>query len=152
MSSPSEAATPSGLSENPPNAEPVLRTIAMPADTNTDGDIFGGWLLAQMDLAAGNLAIRRARGRCVTAAVDGMSFLSPVFVGDEVSMYARVVSAGRSSMRVFVEAWRRHRDSEDTHRVTQATFVFVAVDADRRPRPLPPERGRGAAATSGKGE
>jgi acyl-CoA thioesterase YciA len=91
-----------------------------------------------MDSAGGNLAIRRAKGRCVTAAVEGMSFLSPVFVGDEVSIYARVVSSGRTSMRVFVEAWRRHRDDERSFRVTQATFVFVAVDRDRRPRPIPP--------------
>jgi acyl-CoA thioesterase YciA len=130
---------PPALAEAPPSVEPVLRTTAMPADTNPDGDIFGGWLLAHMDLAAGGLAIRRARGRCVTAAVEGLSFLSPVFVGDEVSMYARVVSTGRTSMRVFVEAWRRHRDSEETNRVTQATFIFVAVDQDRRPRPIPPE-------------
>ena len=129
--------------DKPPTVEPVIRTTAMPADTNPDGDIFGGWLLAQMDLAAGSLACRRAQGRIVTAAVDGMSFLHPVFVGDEVSLYARIASHGRSSMRVFVEAWRRHRDSEATQKVTQATFVCVAVDHDRRPRPLPPETPRG---------
>src|SRR5579875_3799166 len=113
-----EAFTPSVDAMGRPPEEPVVRTIAMPADTNPDGDIFGGWLLAQMDMAAGSLALRRARGRCVTAAVDGMSFISPVFVGDEVSLYARLLSTGRTPMRVFVEAWRRRRGSEDTHKVT----------------------------------
>ncbi|WP_073627114.1 acyl-CoA thioesterase [Pseudoxanthobacter soli] len=116
---------------------PVIRTIAMPADTNPAGDIFGGWLMAQMDLAAGNVAVRRARGRCATIAVDGMSFLKPVFVGDEVSLYARIVSSGRTSMRIAVEAWRRRREEEDAQRVTEATFTFVAIGEDRRPVPLP---------------
>lgn len=121
----------------PPNEMPVIRTIAMPADTNPAGDIFGGWLMAQMDLAAGNVAVRRARGRCATIAVDGMSFLKPVFVGDEVSLYARIVSSGRTSMRIAVEAWRRRREEEDAQRVTEATFTFVAIGEDRRPVPLP---------------
>ena len=138
ISKPEDSATSGKAEAPPPNEQPVIRTTAMPADTNPDGDIFGGWLLAQMDLAAGSLACRRAQGRIVTAAVDGMSFLHPVFVGDEVSLYARLLSSGRSSMRVFVEAWRRHRDSEETQKVTEATFVCVAVDRDRRPRPIPP--------------
>lgn len=116
---------------------PVIRTIAMPADTNPAGDIFGGWLMAQMDLAAGNVAARRARGRCATVAVDAMAFHSPVFVGDEVSLYAHLIATGRSSMRIAVEAWRRARDGEATHRVTQATFTFVAIDGERRSRSLP---------------
>lgn len=121
----------------PPDEMPVIRTIAMPADTNPAGDIFGGWLMAQMDLAAGNVAVRRARGRCATIAVDGMSFLKPVFVGDEVSLYARIVSSGRTSMRIAVEAWRRRREEEEAQRVTEATFTFVAIGEDRRPVPLP---------------
>ncbi|SFU62020.1 (3S)-malyl-CoA thioesterase [Methylobacterium sp. 174MFSha1.1] len=118
---------------------PVIRTIAMPADTNPAGDIFGGWLMAQMDLAAGNVAARRARGRCATIAVEGMTFLQPVVVGDEVSLYAHIVSVGRSSIRIQIEAWRRARESEETIKVTQALFTFVAIDENRRPRPVPPD-------------
>jgi acyl-CoA thioesterase YciA len=110
----------------------------MPADTNPAGDIFGGWLMGQMDLAAGNVATRRAAGRCATVAVDAMVFHSPVHVGDEVSLYARIVATGRSSMRIAVEAWRRARDAEAASKVTEATFTFVAIDEDRRSRALPP--------------
>ncbi|MDR3376202.1 MAG: acyl-CoA thioesterase [Ancalomicrobiaceae bacterium] len=120
-----------------PERVPLVRTIAMPADTNPAGDIFGGWLMAQMDLAAGNAAARRARGRCVTIAVEAITFLKPVFVGDEVSLYGEIVSTGRTSMKIAVEAWRRDRHSDETVKVTQATFTFVAIGADRRPRPLP---------------
>ncbi len=121
----------------PFTAVPVIRTIAMPADTNPAGDIFGGWLMGLMDLAAGNVAARRARGRCATVAVDAMTFHSPVFVGDEVSLYARITKTGRSSMHIEVEAWRRARDSEATNKVTHATFTFVAIDDNRMSRPLP---------------
>ncbi len=126
-------------SESPhvPASEPVIRTIAMPSDTNPNGDIFGGWLMSQMDLAAGNAAARRARGRCVTASVDRIAFHSPVFVGDEVSLYATIVREGRTSMSIDVEAWRRSRDGDDQVKVTQATFTFVALDQGRRPRSLP---------------
>jgi acyl-CoA thioesterase YciA len=120
-----------------PEAELAIRTIAMPADTNAQGDIFGGWLMAQMDLAGGNLALRRARGRAATVAVEAMAFLSPVAVGDEVSIYARIVATGRTSMRIAVEAWRRARHGDEAVRVTSALFVFVALGEDRRPRPLP---------------
>ncbi len=116
---------------------PVIRTIAMPRDTNPAGDIFGGWLMSQMDLGASTIATRRARGRTVTAAVEGMSFISPVQVGDEVTIYGRIVSTGRTSMRVFVEAWRRNRESDAITKVTHATFTFVAIDASRKPRLLP---------------
>jgi acyl-CoA thioesterase YciA len=108
----------------------------MPMDTNSAGDIFGGWLMAQMDLAAGTVAFRHARGRCVTLAVNSMTFLSPVAVGDEVSLYARLLKAGRTSMQIAVEAWRRPRMEETTIKVTEAVFIFVAVGEDRRPRPL----------------
>jgi acyl-CoA thioesterase YciA len=121
-----------------PEGVPVIRAIAMPADTNPAGDIFGGWLMAQMDLAAGSVAARRARGRCATITVDGMTFLNPVFVGDEVSLYAQLVSEGRTSMKIKVEAWRRHREEEAVTRVTEAIFTFVALGQDRRPRALPP--------------
>ena len=125
--------------ELPPHSQPVIRTIAMPADTNPAGDIFGGWLMSQMDLAAGNLAARTARGRAATVAVDGMRFHLPVKVGDEVSLYAALTRRGRTSMHIHVTAWRRGREQEATEKVTSATFVFVALDGDGRPRPLPDE-------------
>ena len=126
------------MSETLPTGEPAIRTIAMPADTNANGDIFGGWLMAQMDLAGGSVAVRRARGRVATVAVDSIAFHRPVKVGDEVSLYARVVGIGRSSIRVFVEAWRRTAVGEPS-KVTEATFVFVAIGADGRPRPVEAE-------------
>ncbi|MFO0278191.1 MAG: acyl-CoA thioesterase [Planctomycetota bacterium] len=122
-----------------PSYEPVIRTSAMPADTNPAGDIFGGWLLAQMDLAAGSAATRRARGRCATVALDAMAFLKPVYVGDEVTLYAKVTKVGRTSLQIRVEAWRRARAEEASARVTEATFTFVAHDEERRPRPVPAE-------------
>lgn len=122
--------------EKPPQDEAIIRTIAMPADTNPAGDIFGGWLMAQMDLAAGSAAARRAKGRCATIAVDSMMFLRPVAVGDEVSLYATLLSVGRTSMKIHVEAWRRSRDSEERFKVTEATFTFVAIDAKGRSRPV----------------
>lgn len=127
-----DAATPG------PDRQPAIRVTAMPADANPSGDIFGGWLMAQMDLAAGLVAMRVARGRTVTVAVEAMSFLSPVSVGDEVSVYADVVSRGRTSMRIAVEAWRRERHAEERRKVTDAVFTFVAIDRHHRPVPLPP--------------
>lgn len=121
-----------------PEGEPAIRTIAMPADTNPAGDIFGGWLMAQMDLAAGNAAARRARGRCATIAVDGFTFLKPVHVGDEVTVYALEQSVGRTSIKLKVSAWRRPRDADESIQVTEAIFTFVAIDEQRRPRPVPP--------------
>ena len=123
----------------PPDGAPLVRVIAMPADANPNGDIFGGWLLAQMDLAGGNLAVRRARGRCATVAVDAMVFHRPVFVGDEVSCYGELLRTGRSSMSVRIEAWRRSLHGEEVGKVTEGVFTYVAIGADRRPRPLPPE-------------
>jgi len=122
----------------PPEDIPVIRIIAMPADTNPDGDIFGGWLLAQMDLAGSTPAFRLARGRCATIAVDAMVFHQPVHVGDEVSIHARVVKVGRTSIRVHVEAWKRARASDQISRVTEGVFTYVAIGTDRQPRPLPP--------------
>lgn len=125
--------------ESYPQGHAAIRTTAMPADTNPAGDIFGGWLMAQMDLAAGNVASRRARGRSATVAVDLFAFHQPVHVGDEVSVFARIIREGRSSMHLHVEAWRRSREAEDRHKVTEATFIFVALDDQGRPRPLPTE-------------
>lgn len=126
------------MSELPPDQPPVIRTIAMPADTNPAGDIFGGWLMAHMDLAAGNVATRTARGRAATVAVEAMTFHSPVLVGDEVSFYGTVISVGRTSIRIRIEAWRRKREEDAAIKVTEATFTFVAIDEDRRPRPVNP--------------
>jgi acyl-CoA thioesterase YciA len=121
-----------------PDGAPLVRVIAMPADANPNGDIFGGWLLAQMDLAGGNLAVRRARGRCATVAVDAMVFHQPVFVGDEVSCYGELLRTGRSSMTVRIEAWRRSLRGEEVGKVTEGVFTYVAIDGGRRPRALPP--------------
>ena len=121
----------------PPEREAVIRVIAMPADTNPAGDIFGGWLMSMMDLAAGSAASRHSAGRTVTIAVDAMAFHQPVRVGDEVSVYAEILSTGRTSMRIAVEAWRRARASNDFAKVTHATFTFVAIGDDLRPRPVP---------------
>jgi acyl-CoA thioesterase YciA len=121
-----------------PSGIPLIRVIAMPADANPNGDIFGGWLLSQMDLAGGSVAVQRAQGRCATVAVDGMVFHEPVFVGDEVSCYGELVNTGRSSMTVRIEAWRRHPPSGEARKVTEAIFTYVAIGENRRPRPLPP--------------
>jgi acyl-CoA thioesterase YciA len=94
--------------------------------------------MSQMDLAGANAAVRRARGRCVTVAVDGMVFHEPVFVGDEISLYADILRVGRTSMKIRIDAWRRSRINETTNKVTEAIFTFVAVDENRKPRPVPP--------------
>ena len=126
--------------ETPPTLDPALRTIAMPADANASGDIFGGWVLSQMDLAGGSLAGQRARGRVATVAITSMSFHLPVFVGDEVSCYGRVIKVGRSSMTVHIESWAwRHRSGERV-KVTEGTFTYVAIGEDRKPRPVPPQQ------------
>jgi acyl-CoA thioesterase YciA len=120
----------------PPATEPTIRVTTMPADANAYGDIFGGWLMGQMDMAAGLVAARRARGRAVTVAMDGMQFHAPVAVGDEVSVYAQLTRVGRTSMVIDVEAWRRDRHGEERQLVTQAAFTFVAIGEDKRPRPV----------------
>lgn len=122
------------MSDAPPPREPAIRVTAMPADANAYGDIFGGWLISLMDMGAGLVAARRAKGRAVTIAMDAMQFHAPVSVGDEVSVYAEICKVGRTSMTIAVEAWRRHRHEEEQVRVTEARFTFVAVDADKRPR------------------
>jgi acyl-CoA thioesterase YciA len=121
--------------------EPAVRTLAMPADTNPSGDIFGGWVLAQMDLAAGIVAAQRAQGRVATAALDGMSFHKPVYVGDLVSCYAKVVRVGRSSMTIQVDTFVLRRRAGDEVKVTEGRFTLVAIDEEGRPRPLPPAPG-----------
>jgi len=124
------------MAESPENPEPALRAIAMPADTNPHGDIFGGWLLSQMDLAGGTVATRHARGRVVTVAVTAMTFHRPVFVGDEVTCYVEVVKVGHTSITTKVESWVRRGIGDETIAVTEGTFTYVAVGPDGRPRPI----------------
>ena len=122
-----------------PQGELVIRTIAMPADTNPSGDIFGGWIMSQMDLGSGILASKTARSRVVTVAVDGMSFLQPVRVGDTVACYAQVESIGRTSMKIPVEVWAQRYRRTERILVTRAVFTYVAVDQSGRPIPVPRE-------------
>ncbi|MDQ6859533.1 MAG: acyl-CoA thioesterase [Verrucomicrobiota bacterium] len=119
-----------------PRGELVIRTIAMPRDTNPSGDIFGGWIMSQMDLGSGILALQTARTRVVTVAMDGMSFLAPVKVGDRVACYAWVEKIGRTSIRIPVEAWVERYMTGEQVRVTQAVFTYVAIGADGRPMPI----------------
>lgn len=121
----------------PPNQHLAIRTIAMPRDTNPKGDVFGGWLVSQMDLAAGTIASIRAKGRAVTVAIDALIFHKPVFVGDEVSCYVEITRIGRTSITLKVEAWVRRALSNDTLKVTEGMFTFVAIDGEGQPRKIP---------------
>ncbi len=114
-----------------------LRTLAMPADTNPHGDIFGGWIISQMDKAGGTFAYHLAKGRVVTVALDSITFHLPVYVGDEVSCYCRLEHVGRSSIRVRVETWVRRKELDREEMVTAGLFTFVAVDDQARPREVP---------------
>jgi acyl-CoA thioesterase YciA len=111
--------------------------VAMPRDTNPSGDIFGGWLLSLMDIAGASVAIHTSKGRVVLAAVNKMSFLRPVFVGDEVSCYAHVETIGTTSMHINVEAWVKRPQNGHIHKVTEGVFTFVAMDDNRKPRAVP---------------
>jgi acyl-CoA thioesterase YciA len=119
-----------------PRGELTVRVIAMPCDTNANGDIFGGWVLSQMDQAGGIAAVERARGRVVTIAVDAMHFIRPVKVGDVLCVYTAVDHVGRTSLKIHVEAWARRFRTHDREKVTDATFTFVAIGDDGRPRPV----------------
>ncbi|RZK87201.1 MAG: acyl-CoA thioesterase [Methylobacterium sp.] len=121
-----------------PRGDLTVRTIAMPADTNANGDIFGGWVLTQMDQAGGIAGVDRAQGRVVTVALDAMTFIRPVRVGDVLCVYTRVSHVGRTSMKIEVEAWARRFCTQVRERVTQATLTFVAIDEAGRGRPIPP--------------
>ena len=121
-----------------PKGDLSLRTVAMPADTNPAGDIFGGWIMSLMDLAAGVSAGTHAKGRVATAAVSNLSFLQPVKVGDVVCVYTDITRTGRTSITLDVEAWVLRRGQGERVKVTAAEFVLVAVDGNGKPRPLPP--------------
>jgi acyl-CoA thioesterase YciA len=126
------------MSDQPPQVrEPAIRTIPMPADANANGDIFGGWMMAQMDLAGAVAAMRRAKGRVATVAVEAMTFHRPVMVGDLVSCYAEVTRVGRSSIGVRIDAWVERRQSGQAEQVTSGTFTYVAIDDSGKPRPVP---------------
>ncbi|MFN3189393.1 MAG: acyl-CoA thioester hydrolase YciA [Aureliella sp.] len=125
--------------EMQPQGELTTRTLAMPADTNPSGDIFGGWVLSQMDIAGAICAGQRAQSRVVTVAVDSMSFIRPVKVGDILCVYTNCTGVGRTSITVEVEAWVRRDRIGARERVTSGMFKFVAIDANGKPTPVPPE-------------
>lgn len=122
-----------------PAGDLALQTVAMPGDTNANGDIFGGWLLSQMDIAGSITARKLARGRVATVAIDSMAFYTPVQVGAVVSCYTEVLEVGRSSIRINVEVWKNHYEQDEAIKVTEGEFVFVAIDENGRTRPVPAE-------------
>ncbi|MDD9899669.1 MAG: acyl-CoA thioesterase [Alphaproteobacteria bacterium] len=120
--------------ENPDyDNSPTLRTIPMPSDTNANGDIFGGWMLSQMDLAGSIIAVKTAKTRVATVGIEAMSFHKPVFVGDEVSFYCSIDRIGRTSITVYIESWARNRLSAKSQKVTEGKFTYVAIDENRKP-------------------
>jgi acyl-CoA thioesterase YciA len=120
-----------------PTGELCIRTLAMPADTNQNGDIFGGWLLSQMDVGGGIMASKVAKSRTVTVSIETMIFRKPVYVGDVVSVFCSVNRTGRTSVSIRVEAWVRRRNESSAILVTEGNFIYVAIDDDGRPRPVP---------------
>jgi acyl-CoA thioesterase YciA len=119
-----------------PRGSLSIRTLAMPADTNQYGDIFGGWLLGQMDIAGGILAATIAKGRTATIAVDGMTFRKPVYVGDVMCIYTNLLRVGTTSITVHVEAWVIRKNQTGRFLVTEGKFTYVALDEERRPRQI----------------
>ena len=128
------------LSDTPRGALTV-RISAMPADTNANGDIFGGWVLSRMDQAGGIRGVERAKGRVVTIAVEAMTFIRPVKVGDVLEVFTDVESIGRTSMKIHIEAWVTRFQTHQDEKVTDATFTFVAIDENGKPRVIPKENG-----------
>lgn len=131
MTNPTNNALPTGM--------PTLRVMPMPSDANIHGDVFGGWIMSQVDIAGAIPAARRANGRVATIAVNSFLFKQPVFVGDLLSFYAEVVKVGNTSITVYVEVYaERNRLQADTVKVTEATLTYVATDSSRKPRQIPP--------------
>ena len=123
----------------PTDQTPEIRIMAMPTNTNASGDIFGGWLMSQVDIAGSIKAFRRAKGRIVTVAVNEFRFIKPVFVADLVSLYTRVIKIGKTSIRVHVTAYaERNRGGNECHKVAEAEITYVAIDENRQPRPIDP--------------
>ena len=123
-------------SDSEPRPEPAIRTVPMPADANAAGDIFGGWILSQMDIAGAVVAVEHAKGRVATVAIEAMKFHRPVFVGDLVSCYADVARIGRTSITVHIETVVRRTRHQDVLTVTEGIFTYVAVDENGKPRPV----------------
>jgi acyl-CoA thioesterase YciA len=121
-----------------PRGQLTLRTIAMPADTNANGDIFGGWVMARMDQAGGIAGVERTQGRVVTVKVDSMTFIRPMKVGDVLCVYTEIGRVGRTSFNIHVEAWAQRFMTNRMELVTDADFTFVAIDDEGKPRPVPP--------------
>lgn len=131
-----QAEAPAESEATSPHGEIVIRTIAMPADANANGDIFGGWIVSQMDMGGGILARATSHSRVTTVAIDSMAFIRPVNVGDIVTCYARLLSVGRTSMKVDVEVWVQRSSDEALLRVTEGKFTYVAIDGAGKPRPV----------------
>ena len=127
------------MNQDKPRGELTVRISAMPADTNANGDIFGGWVLSRMDQAGGIAGVERAQGRVVTIKVDTMTFIKAMRVGDVLEVYTEVESVGRTSMKIHIEAWARRFKTHAAEKVTDATFTFVAIDDDGKPRLIPAE-------------
>lgn len=123
-------------SSTQPRGELAIRALAMPNNTNPNGDIFGGWLVSQMDLAGLSVAARRSKSRVTTVAIDEIVFLKPVRVGDFICCYAELIKVGRTSMRVRIEVWALGITDEQRHQVTTGTFTYVAIDQNGRPIPV----------------
>jgi len=127
------------LSERSPQGTLTLQTVPMPADTNSGGDVFGGWVVSQMDIAAGTTATDRAKGRCATVAIEALRFHAPVLVGDLFSVYSGITRTGRTSITMHLEAWVRRQRTGERMLVTEGDFTFVAISDSGVTRPLPPE-------------
>lgn len=125
------------MTEMPPDGPPVIRTVAMPADTNVAGDIFGGWVLSQMDIASGFAAADHAKCRVATVGIEAMSFLKAVHVGDILSVYCEIVKVGHSSIAVNVEAWVQRSYSQSSLKVTEGVFTFVGLDENGKSKAVP---------------
>jgi len=132
------------LSERSPNGNLTVQTVAMPADTNSGGDVFGGWVVSQMDIAAGTTAIDRAQGRCATVAIEALRFHAPVLVGDLFSVFTEITRTGRTSITMHVEAWVRRQRTGERILVTEGDFTFVAIAESGVTRPLPDVAASGA--------
>lgn len=138
---PDPSAKPTEPAETPPQSEPALRAVAMPADTNPHGDIFGGWLLCQMDLAGTIVTTRRVGGRVVTVAITAMNFHRPVIVGDEVTCYCEIEKTGHTSITVKIQSWVRRGLGDTQIKVTEGVFTYVRVDAEGHPQPIAAQSG-----------
>ncbi|PWK59422.1 acyl-CoA thioesterase YciA [Roseicyclus mahoneyensis] len=131
-----EAASAAGRT---PQGTLTLQTVPMPADTNSGGDVFGGWVVSQMDIAAGTTAMDRAQGRCATVAIEALRFHAPVLVGDLFSVYSQITRTGRTSITMHIEAWVRRQRTGERMLVTEGDFTFVAISGSGVTRPLPPD-------------